>query len=378
VTRRIVILTEIIAPYRIPVFNALAKLEGIDLHVIFLAETDPEAREWLVYKNEIRFSYQVLPSYRRSWGSHKILLNWGVRAALRKAASEVVVCGGYNYVASWQALSWARRNGVPFLLWAESNANDMRPNKRLVEKLKASFIGRCDGFVAPGRASLQYLMSLNVSRERIFIAPNAVDIRLFGDSASDVRSRASDLRQQLGLPRRFFIFVGRLVAEKGVFDLLHAYRQTSPEIRLEIGLVFLGDGPARSELERIASDIRPGLIQFRGFVQREMLARYYALSDALILPTHSDPWGLVVNEGMACGLPVVCTDVAGCVIDLVEEGWNGRVIPARDVRQLALTLEELTRNPETIRTMGENSRKRILDYSPEACAKGMAAAAAFV
>src|SRR5580704_11994766 len=99
--KRMVILTEIIAPYRIPVFNALARHEGIDLHVIFLAETDPALRDWRVYKNEIQFSYQVLPSWRQKLGGYNLLLNRGLKAALQKAAPNVVLCGGYNYLASW-------------------------------------------------------------------------------------------------------------------------------------------------------------------------------------------------------------------------------------------------------------------------------------
>ncbi len=99
--RRLVILSEIIAPYRIPVFNALARHEGIDLHVIFLAESDPELRDWLVYKDEINFSYQVLPSWRRRFAGHNLLLNRGLKAALQQAAPDVILCGGYNYLASW-------------------------------------------------------------------------------------------------------------------------------------------------------------------------------------------------------------------------------------------------------------------------------------
>ena len=113
-------ITEIIAPYRIPVFNALAQHNAIDLHVIFLAENDRTQRQWLVYKDEIRFSYQVLPSWRRRVGRHNFLLNWGAETALRRASPDFIVCGGYNYAASWQSLSWARRNRVPFSLWTES------------------------------------------------------------------------------------------------------------------------------------------------------------------------------------------------------------------------------------------------------------------
>ncbi|MFY9906091.1 MAG: hypothetical protein WAK62_13145, partial [Terriglobales bacterium] len=140
---RLVILTEIIAPYRIPVFNALAGQPGIDLHVIFLAETNATLRQWRVYKDEIGFSYQVLPSWRLRFGGIELLVNRGVSAALNKADPEVILCGGYNYAASWSALLWARRRGVRFVLWSESNRYDARRELRSVEFLKAYFLRRC-------------------------------------------------------------------------------------------------------------------------------------------------------------------------------------------------------------------------------------------
>jgi glycosyltransferase involved in cell wall biosynthesis len=373
--KRLVIFTEIISPYRIPVFNALAQIGGIDLHVVFLAETDPGIRDWHVYKNEIRFSYEVLPSYRKRYGKVNILLNRRVSAALRDSAPDVIIFGGYNYMASWEALFWARRNRVPFVLWMESTARDSRRNNRLIEALKSSFIGRCDGFLVPGEASFRYLITFHISPDRIYMAPNAVDNDFFGRAADIVRTNAVQWRLQLELPRRFFLFVGRIVREKGVFDLLEAYRGMHPDLRREIGLVFVGDGPARAELEQRAGDVTPGSIRFTGFVHRESLAGYYALADALVLPTHTDTWGLTVNEGMACGLPIVCTDVAGCGPDLVEEGRNGHVIPALDVGRLVQVLEELTRRPDKVHAMGEHSARRILQYSPQACASGMAQAA---
>src|SRR5215470_5152384 len=141
--RRLTLITEIIAPYRIPVFNALSSRDDLNLHVIFLSETDPILREWLVYKNEIQFSYEVLPSFRRRFGKYNFLINRGLPAALAQSRPEAILCGGYNYVASWQAQQWARRRSIPFLLWLESTAKDQRRRTHLVESLKRRFLGRC-------------------------------------------------------------------------------------------------------------------------------------------------------------------------------------------------------------------------------------------
>ncbi len=371
---RLVIVTEIIAPYRIPVFNALAQQDGIHLHVIFLAENDPTQRQWPVYKNEIRFSYHVLPGWRRRVGKHNLLLNWGMSGALRHARPDVIVCGGYNYVASWKAMGWARRNRVPFLLWLESTTKDFRSRYRLIESMKSRFLHHCDGFVVPGISSFEYLRNYEAAEEIVFTAPNAVDSQFFVQRAEIVRRDAAMQRRALHLPEHFFLFAGRLLAEKGVFDLLEAYAALALELRREVGLVFVGDGDARSELTRRSAAVRPGWVQVGGFAQREQLAAYYALADVFVFPTHTDPWGLVVNEAMACGVPVICSNVAGCVADLVEDRWNGRVVCAGEISQLASVMEELACNAELRTLMSQRSRQRVAQYSPEAWAAGMAQA----
>ena len=371
--RRVVIMTEIIAPYRIPVFNVLARQQNIDLHVIFLSETDASLRQWPVYGSEIRFSYEVLPSWRKRIGRYNLLLNASVVEALQRAAPDVIVCGGYNYVASWQALRWANRNKVQFLLWCESTVSDRRNERRLVESLKQTFLRGCDAFVVPGESALRYLENMGVRRDAIFVAPNAVDIELFSVLAKKARGQDHCLRTQLALPDRYFLFVGRLVKEKGVFDLLRAYQQLPDAARQEVGLVLAGDGPLRASLEAMARDIFPGTIHFAGFVQRDELAQYYGLSECLVLPTHTDTWGLVVNEAMACGLPVICTDVAGCTSDLVRE--NGRLVEPENVAQLSAAMQEIALDPALRSRMSAESEKLIGQYSPDAWAHGMMQAA---
>ena len=372
--RRLVITTEIISPYRIPVFNVLAEHPDVDLHVIFLAETDPSMRRWKIYKDEIRFSYEVLPHWRRRVAGYNVLLNRGVASALDQTQPDVIVCGGYGYLASWQVLGWARRLKRRVFLWSESNQQDQRRGMPHVEMLKRRFIADCSGFVVPGKSAAAYVATFGVPRERIFVAPNAVDNAFFAQQASVARSRAAELRRQFGLPERYFLCVGRLVFSKGVFDLLDAYSQLAPELRAAAELLFVGDGAEQPELEARAAAIHPGTIRFAGFAHREQLAVYYALAEALVFPTHTDPWGLVVNEAMACGIPIIATDAGGCVVDLVQDGWNGYVVPTSAPGKLAEALAKVAASPELNTTMGARSAQRIEQNSPQACAVGFVVA----
>lgn len=372
--RRVVLVTEIISPYRIPLFNSLARQPEVDLRVIFLAETDPGLRQWHVYKNEIEFSYQVLPSWRKRVGAYNLLINRGVTRALNAFAPHRIICGGYNHPAFWQCLLWARSHQVPCLLWSESNLRDLRGGAFLVECLKKEFLRRCSGFLVPGSSAREYLRFHRVRNEEIFTTPNAVGNDLFICAAQVARGNAERLRKVLRLPDRYFLFVGRLVREKGVFDLLAAYAKLDGHLREQIGLVFAGGGTSRVALEEQAAAISPGVIRFAGFVQREDLGNYYGLAEALILPTHTDPWGLVVNEAMACGLPIIVSDVAGCAPDLVKPTWNGFHVSAGDVLALNAAMAKLAAQPELREKMASNSREQISRYTPEVWARSVATA----
>ena len=124
-----------------------------------------------------------------------------------------------------------------------------------------------------------------------------------------------------------------------------------------------------------AAKVSPGTVVFPGFVQRDQLAAFYALAEALVFPTLSDPWGLVVNEAMACGLPIIATDVAGCTADLVQDRENGYVIPAANVDKLAEAMAAFASDPRLASRMGERSARLIESFSPECCAAGLAMAA---
>ena len=366
---RLLILTEIIAPYRIPVFNALAACEELDLHVVFLSETDASLRQWRVYREEIQFSYEVLKSFRRRIGGFNLLITRGVGAALDRNHPEIILAGGYSYMAMWQAERWARARGIPLLLWSESNLTDLRKKFWWVEFAKRKFMEACQGYVVPGISATEYLASFGVAKEKIHVAPNAIDVERFAKGAEEAR-RNPGQRQRLGLPSQYFLYVGRFARCKGIYDLLTAYERLPEEIRRVASLVMVGDGEERGELMRRSREVQTGRIMFPGFVQRDELPVYYACADALVFPTHSDPWGLVVNEAMACGLPVIATEAAGCAADLVCDGMNGYVVKIGKPERLAEAMLTLLNDPELRRRMGGASANRSRSFTPQIWAEG--------
>src|SRR5204863_8166618 len=133
------------------------------------------------------------------------------------------------------------------------------------------FIRACQGYVVPGSSASAYLQTFGVAQKKISVAPNAVDVKRFSDGAVRAREDA-ELRQRMGLPQRYLLYVGRFTEAKGVFDLLAAHATLPEEIRRDVGLVLVGDGEELDELRRRSREVTGGAIVFPGFLQRDDLA----------------------------------------------------------------------------------------------------------
>jgi glycosyltransferase involved in cell wall biosynthesis len=337
---RVALLTEIPAPYRIPLFNALA--ERVDLHVVFLAERNP-LRPYALHLDEHRFRSEVLPGRDLTVGGRWLVLNRGVLRAVRD--SDVLLLGGWNQPAFWAALATPN----PAHVWVESTLTDSGSASGVLKRL---FARRAAGFVVPGRAAEEYVRMLAPSA-RVAIAPNAVDGPLFasGVARSDVDGVC-------------ILYVGRLAVEKGVDVLLRAARG------LDATVVLAGSGPEEDALRAIA----PKGTRFLGHVGRDDLPAWYATADVLVLPSRSEPWGMPLNEGAAAGLPLVSTDAVGAAHELIEDGVNGFRVRAGDVDALHAALEHLVGDAAFRRAAGERSRAIAARFTPEAWADAVARA----
>lgn len=368
---RLAMLVDVPAPYRIPVFNHLADRLGDRFKVFFMAGRVPN-RQWNSLLERSRFAYEILGGVNlRAWSSRGFgcHLNPGVSRALRRFAPSLVVVGGYNHATSFLAARGARRLPAKLGLWCESTLHDARRSSRPIERLKKWFIRRCDVFVVPGKASREYLHAYGVADDRIFLAPNAVDSEFFRKGAA--RAQTDEARRQFrethGLPDFNILFAGRLSPEKGFVvaaDVLDKLQVQG----LEIGLLVVGDGPRRREYEKLVSDRRLEHVVFFGFVQQAELPFSYGQADVLMVPSTSEPWGLVVNEAMACGVPVLCSPAVGAGDDLVVDGVTGFRCATR--AEYATRIRDLVGNPRARMAMSSRCRETIAAFSPAACADG--------
>ena len=341
---RVVLLTEIPAPYRIPLFNALA--ERIDLSVVFLRERNPY-RPYGLHRREWRFSARVLPGRDLTIGGRWLVLNAGAAHAVDDA--DVVVLGGWNQPAFWLALGRSRRRRIPVCTWVESTMRDSRAT--ILAPLKRRLLRSSSIVFVPGTDSHELVRQLGVSPGKIVTTPNAVDTALFA-AAADRRRPAERCR---------VLYVGRLAPEKGVDLLLRSVAG------LDVEMIVAGSGPEEESLRALAPGVR-----FLGHVDRDALVDVYADADVLVLPSWSEPWGMALNEGAAAGLPLVASEAAGATTSLIVDGENGFRFPAGDVEALRGALTTLAADPELRARMGARSRELSAAYTPARWAAAVA------
>lgn len=369
---RITLLTNIPAPYRVATWNRLARLTGGKTKVLFIAPTEAR-RNWVVPAERMKFDWQFLS--RRPDPRHlsaQAASGAAMLLHLFRNRPQAVVCGGYDSVAAWICFLWCKLLGKRFVLWLESTARDRRKPGLLKLRLKRWIVSRADAIAAAGSATTEYVTGLGARRDRIFLAPFGGDMEIF--SRRSLSIDAAREKRRLGFPPRLILYSGRLVRGKGILVLLDAFRIVTSELS-EAGLLVVGHGPDREAMRRHARRLGLENIHFLGPQPYERMPRYYALADVLVLPTFSDQWGFVVNEAFACGVPAVVSRVAGVCDDLIDEGETGFAVDPGNFSQLAEHVLRILRDSELRARMSGNCRRLVRNYSADACAEGLLAAA---
>ena len=328
------------------------------------------------------------------------------RRELARLAVEVCFLPSYWPKQSLATLLAAKSLGIRTVMMNESHAGTSRATG-VAGRLKRRLVGLFDAALVGGAPHRRYFTTMGLPQTRVFTGYDAVDNEFFARKADEVRSREVEARRQWGLPDRYFLSLGRFVEKKNLSTLIRAYRlflEANPESNIH--LVMVGSGEAESEVGKLAEGyelpvydkkragreaasfrcLKPG-VHLYGFRQIDDNPVFYALAEAFILPSLYEEWGLVVNEAMASGLPVIISQTAGCAEDLLEpaDPWNkmtptecallsnwdllnkarenGFVFDPKSSHELSRVLLWLEASPGCRRAMGQASRRIVQKFS---------------
>jgi glycosyltransferase involved in cell wall biosynthesis len=306
--------------------------------------------------------------------------------ALRQAKPDVVAVNGWNNFGSLAAASCCVEQRIPMVVMSESARQD-EPRTWWKEMIKRQIVGLYSAALVGGQRHVGYLVDLGMPRERIFTGYDVVDNDYFRQKAQEVRSQRSEGREKYELPENYFFASARFIEKKNLPTLIGAYakyRQKSEvgSRKSEVSsgkapwdLVLLGDGPLRGTLNSQLSTLNlHDHVHLPGFKQYDELPVYYALAKAFVHPSTTEQWGLVVNEAIASGLPVIVSERCGCVPELVQ--GNGFTFDPTDERELASRLLEMASlSDHDLKQFGEASRRIAACFGSDRFGEGSEQAA---
>ncbi len=354
------IINNILTPYIIPLFNVLGKLGGIELQVIFLSENDKN-RAWEIYQDEIQFSYKILRNFRFFIGrvDAPIYFHRGLWSELRKFRPEAICICGYHYAATWEVLFYSHYFQKRTILWAGSTLSSGSFHNSLTDWYKQLVIPRFDAYITYGTAAQEQILHYGANPEKIVLGCNTVDVKFFMSEAEKFRMQMDKIFLER-FPPKNILYVGDLIPRKGIDVLIRAFEKIQLIRDGNTGLIIVGGGPERRNLISYVERHRIRNIFFENFVQKRDIVKYYAAADVFVLPSYKEVWGLVVNEAMSCGLPVVCSRYAGATRDLVVEGKNGFSFDPYDLDELVTKILQILDDDGKRKEMGIESLRIIL------------------
>lgn len=368
--------------YQAPLFRRLAR--QVDLTVLFADKANPsEPGEG--FSVDWDWDVDLLSGYE-----HRFLRNVSARPGvnhfsgcdtpevgkiLRAGRFDAVLLLGWHLKTFHQALVGAKMGGIPVLQRGDSQIGTPRSAVKKVFKAIAYpvFLRAFDAALAVGSRSREYWRHYGYPETRIFFAPHGVDSGWFNDRAT--REAGEALRARVGATADecVVLFAGKLIPKKRPLDLVAAVGRLNEAGRTARVLVA-GSGPLEMEMASLArsSSVRMDVL---GFCNQSAMPAVYAAADALVLPSDGgETWGLVANEALACGTPVILSDRVGSAPDLVGDRSAGLSFPMGDVPALAEAIVEVMKHPPSPEAIAAKSR----EYSIDVAVSGICEAVEFV
>ncbi|MBV9309421.1 MAG: glycosyltransferase family 4 protein, partial [Solirubrobacterales bacterium] len=346
------------------VLERLAEL--VDLTVLFCAASASRGMEWdlgrpLGFRNRVVGGLTI---GRGSPDDTDYYLSPRILGEIVREGPDAIISSGYSAPTAYSAVAAAVRR-CPMVIQSDGTSDSERGLNRLQRIARRILVPLAAGAVANSDRAAARFGQLGVRAERIFLAPHSTDMAPLWDVARR-RSYGSDRRARI-------LAVGRLIPRKGLDRLMSAVR-LARDGGSDLELTIVGSGPEEANLRRLARELGLDDVSWRGFVQQADLPDVYAAADVFAFPTLSDPFGLVLLEAAATGLPPVASPYGGATADIVVDGQTGFERAPEDVEGWASALSSLANEPELREAMGRAVHDATLNRTPEAAAAGYAQA----
>lgn len=367
--------------YQVSLLRNISKHEGIDLLVNYYWDFgvnesyDPE------FGSKIKWDVPLLDGYQsrfvKNYAKHKSTsffgcINPGVVLPILRKEYDVVLIFGWALFSNWMVVLAAFLSRTPILLSGESPLSHEAQKKGLFGKVRRlilkTLFSTVNGFLYIGQENRLFYESFRISPEKLFFAPYAVE-NIRHIEYQKVNNCLADSSVKI-------LFVGKLIEKKRPMDLLQAFHKLQADLgESKFELWFVGNGFQQAELKAYVTQYDVKNVTFWGFQNQMELPRFYAGADICVLPSgYGETWGLVINEAMCHGKPVIVSDLVGCGRDLVTEN-NGYRFPYKDVNKLAEALKGLVTDSELRKRFGQESFRIIQGYSQEISGENIANAA---
>lgn len=317
--------------YFAPLYRRLAQEPDIDLTVYFCSHQGVEEYLDDGFGERIKWDVSLLDGYNHRFlnnlrrgdqvGGFWSLINLGIISELRRGRYDALLVNGHNHATYLIAMFASRLLGTSVLIRCDTHLLLRRSAlKRWLRKplMGLLYRGLCSFCLPIGTRNRQFYLSHGVSEDRLFLVPFAVDNEYFKSRAESTRAKA-ELKQELGLPQEkgVILFASKLISRKRPMDLLLAF-QAARRRDLQAVLVFVGSGEQEKLLRDYVREHEVPDVLFFGFQNQSELPKFYSVADVFVLPSENEPWGLILNEVMCAGLPVIASDEIGAVPDLVR------------------------------------------------------------
>lgn len=368
--------------YYAPWYKYLANLGNIKIKVFYLWDFGIKKTIDVNFQQAIQwdiplldgYDYEFVANVSKNPGTHHFwgLQNPSLMAQVAAYNPDVVLLMVYNYASIYHFLVTWNRDKIPLMFRGDSHR--LIDNKGIKSWTRRKFISLIYHHFAAclyvGKANYDYFRYHGVSENKLFFSPHSVDNQRFIAQAATAKLQAEVWKQELGIPQKHavIVFVGKFELKKRPLDLLDAFLQAG---LTDVSLLFVGAGNLEKNLKQKA--VGNPNIYFAPFQNQSLIPRAYAVADLLVLPSYGggETWGLVVNEAMCLGLPIIVSSHVGCAQDLVHPYDNGLVFEAGNVSALAKSLSEAFQDRKRLKSWGEKSMSIISNYSYTQTTQGL-------